>query len=353
LLLFIVKRCLQAIPLLLVLTLLLFFAIKLVPGDAALVIAGERATPEKVEYIRNALNLNSPWYVQYFIYLKNLVFHLNLGESLYHEAPVLELLKKSVPATVELGFFALMIALPIGVLLGVLCAVWKSGWVDKLFSIVSMAGVSVPVFWLALILMYFFSVNLGVLPSSGRISDDIFFDADTFLVTGMYSLDAAIYAFKLGPFEFKNWVIFFDVVKYLVLPAFALSTIPMAQISRVTRSAFLEVLSQDFVRTAKAKGVSPYRVIFVHAFKNASLQIVTIAFLQAGALMGGAVITETMFSWPGLGKMLLESIGSRDFPMVQSGTLFVGATIIFFNLIADIMFFALDPRLKSTIKGGK
>jgi ABC-type dipeptide/oligopeptide/nickel transport system permease component len=349
---FVVRRILLAIPVLLFLTLLLFLAIKLVPGDAALVMAGERATPEKVEYIRNALNLNSPWYVQYFLYLKNLVLHFNLGDSLFHEAPVLELLKRAVPATIELGMFALLIAVPVGILLGMLCAVWKSGWVDKVFSVFSMAGVSIPIFWLALILMYVFSVTLGWVPSSGRISDEIVFDTELYGITGMYTFDGFLYALRTNPFDAENWNVFLSALLHLCMPAIALSTIPMSQISRVTRASFLDVLGQDYVRTARAKGVAPWRVVCVHVFRNSSLQVVTISLLQAGALMGGAVITETMFSWPGLGKILVESIGSRDFPMVQSGTLFVGVMFVLFNLLADLMFFVLDPRVQNSSSAG-
>ena len=336
----IVRRIVFSIPVLLLLTLGLFWAVKLVPGDAAIVMAGERATPEKIAFIREALHLNDPWYVQYGLYLKKLVFNFDLGTSLFHDQPISRLLATAVPATIELGFFALMIALPVGVLLGILGAVNRNKFIDKLASATAIAGVSMPIFWLALVLMYFFSIKWGLLPTSGRMSDEIVFDAATESYTHMYTVDGFIRGIT-G----QGWEVFGYALRHIALPALALSTIPMAQICRMTRSAFLEVLAQDFVRTAHAKGLSAKTVLFKHVFRNASLQIVTISMLQAGTIFGGAVITETMFSWPGLGKILVESIGSRDFPMVQSGTLFVGLMFVLFNLAADVLYGVLDPRL--------
>jgi ABC-type dipeptide/oligopeptide/nickel transport system permease component len=337
----ILRRALFSIPVLLLLTLVLFWAVKLVPGDAALVMAGERATPEKVEYIRKVLNLNDPWYVQYGLYLKRLVTEFNLGHSLFHDRPIADLLKVAVPATVELGAAALVLAIPFGIALGLVCAVFKNSWLDKLATSTSLAGVSLPIFWLALILMYFFSVKWGILPTSGRLSDEVLFDPSTDVVTGMYTIDGFLMGLRT-----QDWSVFFSALEHLLLPALALCTIPMAQVSRMTRASFLEVLGQDFIRTARAKGVSPRTVLLKHAFRNASLQIVTVSMLQAGTVFGGAVITETMFAWPGLGKVLVESIASRDFPMVQSGTLFVGVVFVLFNLVADVLYGLLDPRVK-------
>jgi ABC-type dipeptide/oligopeptide/nickel transport system permease component len=203
-----------------------------------------------------------------------------------------------------------------------------------------------PIFWLALVLMFVFSIQLGWLPTSGRLSDMVLFDPASDSVTGMYTVDGFIMGMRgLG------WDTFQSALAHLVLPAVALSTIPLAHICRMTRSSFLEVLGQDYIRTARAKGLSPWVVIMKHAFRNASLQIVTVTFLQAGAIFGGAVITETMFSWPGLGKVLVESIGSRDFPLVQSGTLFVGLVFVVFNLLGDLLYGLLDPRTRVTSGG--
>jgi len=337
----VVRRLLFSIPVLLLLTLVLFLAVKLVPGDPALIMAGERATPQQVEYIRHALNLDQPWYVQYGIYISRLVMHFDLGHSLFHDRPISDLLASAVPATVELGFAALVIAIPVGIVLGTLSAVYRNGPIDKLATSTALAGVSMPIFWLALVLMYVFSIRLGWLPTSGRMSDEVLFDPAIDSVTRMYTLDGLIIGLRTG-----EWEVFRYALRHIALPAIALSTIPMAQICRMTRSSFLEVLGQDFIRTARAKGVSPFQVVAKHAFRNASLQIVTIAMLQAGTVFGGAVITETMFAWPGLGKVLVESIASRDFPMVQSGTLFVGCVFVLFNLVADVAYGLLDPRVK-------
>lgn len=341
----VIKRLGLAVPVLLFLTLLLFLAVKLVPGDAALVMAGEKATPERVEEIRVFLHLDQPLYVQFGSYLERLVFHFDLGTSLFHERPIVELLRTAVPATIELGLAALLLAIPVGILLGVLAAVYRNTWIDKLATLLALTGVSMPIFWLALVLMYFFSIRLGILPTSGRISDLVLFDPAVDSVTRMYTVDGLIMGLR-G----QGWETLQSAAVHLVLPAVALSTIPLAHICRMTRSSFLEILSQDYIRTARAKGLSPWIVVMKHAFRNASLQIVTVTFLQAGAIFGGAVITETMFSWPGLGKVLVESIGSRDFPLVQSGTLFVGFIFVLFNLLGDVMYGILDPRtrLKST-----
>ena len=337
----IVRRALFSIPVLLLLTLVLFLAVKLVPGDAAVVMAGERASPEKIAALREALRLNDAWYLQYGHYIQKLVTNFDLGQSLHHDMPISTLLQSAVPATVELGMFAMFIALPIGIVLGVLGALYRNKFIDKLATSTALAGVSMPIFWLALVLMYFFSIRLGWLPTSGRLSDDVLYDPAIDGITRMYTVDGLILGVRTG-----DWSLFQSAVKHVILPSVALCTIPMAMIARMTRSSFLEVLGQDYVRTARAKGVMPFQVVFKHAFRNASLQIVTVTMLQAGTIFGGAVITESMFSWPGLGKMLVESIAARDFPMVQSGTLFVGFVFVFFNLLADLFYGLLDPRVK-------
>lgn len=337
----VVRRLSLSIPVLFFLTLVLFLALKLVPGDAALVMAGERATPERVAEIRSALKLDEPLVVQFSDYLRKLVFEFDLGTSLFHEQPISELLGTAVPATIELGVFALGLAIPIGIFLGVLGAVYRNRWIDKLATLIALGGVSMPIFWLALVLMYIFSIQLGWLPTSGRMSDFAPFDPGTESITRMYTLDGLLIGLQGG-----GWEVFGYALQHILLPGLALSTIPMAHICRMTRSSFLEVLSQDYIRTARAKGLSAWVVVMKHAFRNAALQIVTVTFLQAGTIFGGAVITETMFAWPGLGKVLVESIGSRDFPLVQSGTLFVGFVFVVFNLCGDVLYGVLDPRTR-------
>jgi peptide/nickel transport system permease protein len=335
------RRFVQSVPVLLLLTLLLFWALKLIPGDIALVMAGERATPEKVAYIRASLHLDDPWWIQYGLYLKRLVLEGDLGHSLFHDRAISELFATAIPATVELALAALLIAIPVGLLLGTISAVARRSWWDRLSTMIALSGVSLPIFWLALLLMWLFSLNLGWLPTSGRLSDEVLFDPATDSIFRMYTLDGL----RLG-LSGHGWDVFLSALRYLLLPAVALSTIPMAHICRMTRSAMLDVLQQDYIRTARAKGVPQSIVVIKHAARNAALPVVTVLFLQAGALFGGAVITETMFAWPGLGKMLVESISSRDFPMVQSGTLFVGAVFVFFNLLGDLTVGWLDPRTK-------
>lgn len=341
------RRFVQSVPVLLLLTLVLFWALKLIPGDIALVMAGERATPDRVAYIRSSLHLDDPWWVQYGLYLKRLVLEGDLGHSLFHDQSIAKLFASAIPATIELATAALLIAVPVGLLLGVVSAVARRSWWDKVASFISLAGVSLPIFWLALMLMWFFSLSLGWLPTSGRMSDDVLFDPASDSLFRMYTLDGLWLGLKGN-----GWDVFLSAVRYLILPAVALSTIPMAHICRMTRSAMLDVLQQDYIRTARAKGVSRSKVILKHAARNAALPVVTVLFLQAGALFGGAVITETMFAWPGLGKLLVESIGSRDFPMVQSGTLFVGVVFVFFNLLGDLAVGWLDPRTKQGRAGG-
>jgi peptide/nickel transport system permease protein len=341
------RRFVQSVPVLLLLTLVLFWALKLIPGDVALVMAGERATPERVAYIRSSLHLDDPWWIQYGSYLQRLLFEGDFGHSLFHDRSIGELFAWAIPATVELASAALLVAIPVGLALGVISAVARRTWWDRLASFIALTGVSLPIFWLALLLMWLFSLKLGWLPTSGRLSDEILFDPATDAVFRMYSLDG-LWRGMTG----QGWDVFLSSIRYLVLPAVALSTIPMAHICRMTRSAMLDVLQQDYIRTARAKGVTQVSVILKHAARNAALPVVTVLFLQAGALFGGAVITETMFAWPGLGKLLVESIGSRDFPMVQSGTLFVGAVFVFFNLLGDLAVGWLDPRTKQGKAGG-
>lgn len=341
------RRFAQSVPVLLFLTLLLFWALKLIPGDIALVMAGERATPERVASIRASLRLDDPWWVQYGLYLKRLVLEGDLGHSLFHDQAISNLFATAIPATVELASAALLIAIPVGLFLGVVSAVARRTWWDRVASFISLTGVSMPIFWLALLLMWFFSLNLGWLPTSGRLSDEVVFDSATDSLLRMYTVDGIWLGISGG-----GWDVFLSALRYLTLPAIALSTIPMAHICRMTRSAMLDVLQQDYIRTARAKGVPQYKVVLKHAARNAALPVVTVLFLQAGALFGGAVITETMFAWPGLGKLLVESISSRDFPMVQSGTLFVGAVFVLFNLLGDLTVGWLDPRTKQGRSGG-
>lgn len=331
---YIFKRLLSLLPVLLGITLFVFAFLHLIPGDPAVILLGERATPEQVAAVREQLGLNQPLPVQYLIFLKSLL-QLDLGTSIISGIPIADELKIRYPATFELSLAAMTIALLIGIPAGVFAAVKKNRWLDQWVMTGSLLGVSLPVYWLGLLLIYLFAVNLHWLPPSGRISVAA---ASSFQpITGFYVLDALLQL---------NGAALVDVLAHLVLPAVALSTIPLAILARITRSAMLEALSQDYIRTAKAKGVPAYRVIFQHALKNALLPVSTIAGLQFGTLLGGAILTETIFSWQGIGSWIYEGILARDYPVVQGGVIFIAVAFVLINLLVDLSYVLIDPRVK-------
>jgi peptide/nickel transport system permease protein len=331
---YILKRLLNLIPVLLGITLLVFILLHLIPGDPAQILAGTRATPEIVEGIREQLGLNKPLPVQYLLFLGNLL-HFNLGNSIMSGASIIQEIAIRWPATFELSLAAMLIALILGIPAGVLAAVRKNSAIDNLTMSGSLVGVSMPVFWLGLLLIYLFAVNWQWLPPGLRISQEV---ASSFKpLTGFYVLDALLQL---------NWKALKDVLAHLVLPALTLSTIPLAIIARITRSAMLEVLSQDYIRTARAKGVLERWVIFKHALKNALLPVVTIIGLQFGTLLSGAILTETIFSWPGIGFWIYDGILNRDYPVVQGGVIFVSISFVLINLLVDISYAFLDPRIQ-------
>jgi peptide/nickel transport system permease protein len=331
---YILKRLLNLIPVLLGITLLVFILLHLIPGDPAQILAGQRASPETIQAIREQLGLNKPLPVQYFLFLGNLL-RFDLGNSIISGSSIMQELATRWPATFELSVAAIAIALILGIPAGVLAAVRKNSPIDNLTMSGSLIGVSMPVFWLGLLLIYLFAVNLQWLPPGLRISQEA---ALTFKpITGFYVLDTLLQL---------NWRALKDVVAHLVLPALTLSTIPLAIVARITRSAMLEVLSQDYIRTARAKGVLERWVIFKHALKNALLPVVTIIGLQFGTLLGGAILTETIFSWPGIGSWIYDGILNRDYPVVQGGVIFVSISFVLINLLVDISYAFLDPRIQ-------
>lgn len=331
---YILKRLLNLIPVLLGITLLVFILLHLIPGDPAQILAGTRATPEIVEGIREQLGLNKPLPVQYLLFLGNLL-RFNLGNSIMSGASIIQEIAIRWPATFELSLAAMLIALFLGIPAGVLAAVRKNSAIDNLTMSGSLVGVSMPVFWLGLLLIYLFAVNWQWLPPGLRMSQEV---ASSFKpLTGFYVLDALLQL---------NWNALKDVLAHLVLPALTLSTIPLAIIARITRSAMLEVLSQDYIRTARAKGVLERWVIFKHALKNALLPVVTIIGLQFGTLLSGAILTETIFSWPGIGFWIYDGILNRDYPVVQGGVIFVSISFVLINLLVDISYAFLDPRIQ-------
>ncbi|MGB3492664.1 MAG: ABC transporter permease [Elainellaceae cyanobacterium] len=331
---YIFRRLLNLIPVLLGISLLVFLFLHLIPGDPAVVLLGDRATPDQVEVLRERLGLNRPLPLQYLEFLGSLL-RLDFGRSIFTGFPIIEEIKIRWPATFELSIAAMAIALIIGIPAGVIAAVKRNSIIDNLTMSGSLLGVSMPVYWLGLLLVYLFAVNLKWLPPSGRLGTDIGFDFEP--ITGFYVLDTLLQG---------DIALFQDALAHLVLPALTLSTIPLAIVARITRSTMLDVLGQDYIRTARAKGVLERWVIFKHALKNAMLPVVTIIGLEFGTLLGGAILTETIFAWPGIGKWIYEGILARDYPVVQGGVIFVATAFVLINLLVDISYAFLDPRIQ-------
>lgn len=331
---YLIKRFLGLIPVILGITILVFCLLHLIPGDPATVLLGERATPERVLALREQLGLNDPLPQQYLKFLGQLIT-LNLGASIISGVPITEEIASHFPATFELSLAAIVVAIIVGIPLGIVAAIKKDSWLDNLAMGGSLVGVSMPVYWLGLLFIYLFAVNLQWLPPSGRIStaQSLSFQP----ITQFYVVDALI--------QF-NWTALGDILAHLILPALALGTIPLAILARITRSAMLEVISQDYIRTARAKGVKEVWVILRHALKNAFLPISTIIGLQFGTLLGGAILTETIFSWPGLGTWIYVGILDRDYPVVQGGVVFIAIAFVTINLLVDISYAFFDPRIK-------
>jgi dipeptide transport system permease protein len=336
---FILRRLALVIPTFLGITLLAFSLIHLIPGDPVQVMAGERRLdPAFYKEVMQRLGLDRPLYEQYGAYLWR-ALHLDLGESFVTHESVWSEFLKLFPATMELALFALLIASVLGLLVGVLAAIKRGTFLDHGAMGLALTGFSMPIFWWGLLLIMFFSVAMRdiapalALPVSGRMA----LEFDILPRTGFMLIDAWLSG---EPGAFRS------ALSHLVLPAIVLGTIPLAVIARMTRSAMLEVLREDYVRTARAKGLSPSRVIFVHALRNALVPVVTVIGLQVGSLLGGAVLTETIFSWPGVGKWLIDAIGRRDYPVVQGGILITATLVIVVNLIVDVLYGWVNPRIR-------
>ena len=329
---FVVRRLLLLVPILIGLSLLVFIWIRALPGGPAEALLGERADPEAIEQIREQYGLDKPVYVQYWEYVRTTA-QGDLGTSVTTRRPVVDELEQRFPATIELTISALLFAVVLGIPLGFVAAKRYGTLIDNASLFVSLLGVSIPVFFLAILLKYVFAVKLGWLPTVGRITATI----DIEHPTNFYLLDALL-AGDLNAF----W----DVTKHLILPAIALGSIPLAIIARITRAAVLDVQNEDYVRTARAKGLSPRVVDQRHIFKNALLPIVTIIGLQAGLLLSGAVLTETVFAFPGMGTWLVDAIKSRNYPVLQGGILFVSLVFVLVNLVVDISYAYINPRIR-------
>ena len=326
------QRLLQLIPVLLGMTFIVFMIIRAIPGDPAQVILGQQASEEAIKALRTSLGLDNPWYIQYFDYLKGLVTG-DMGDSLRTRSPVSEEIWPYLAATFELSLFAIVIAVVIGINAGIISAWFQNSWFDYTAMVLALIGVSMPIFWLGLMNQWIFSIELGILPTTGRenVRDPIN------NITNFYVLDTIIQG------DFNQLA---TVLKHLVLPGTALATIPMAIIARMTRSSMLEVMRSDYVRTARAKGVKMFWVVYKHALKNAIIPVLTIIGLQMGLLLGGAILTETIFGWPGIGRYIYEAIGFRDYPVIQSGILVVAFIFVMINLFVDLLYGLVDPRIK-------
>lgn len=330
---FVITRIGLVIPTFLGVTLLSFALIRLAPGDPVLLMAGERGIdPVRYAALRAELGLDQPMLQQYGIYLWQLL-QGDFGKSIVSREPVLTEFLTLFPATIELAFVSMLFALLLGIPAGILAGVRRGGVADYSVMVAALAGYSMPIFWWALLLILFFSVNLGWTPVSGRISVMFFIETRT----GFMLVDTLLAG---------DGKAFWSAVRHLILPMVALGTIPLAVVARMTRSAMLEVLSEDYIRTARAKGLSPFRIVTLHALRNALIPVVTVIGLQVGLLLSGAILTETIFSWPGIGKWLIESVRRRDYPVLQGGVLLAATVVMLVNLTVDLLYGLINPRIR-------
>ena len=333
---YILRRLLLLIPTLLGVLTIVFFMVALSPGDPARVMLGERASPAQLETIRAELGLDRPLGEQYVNYIFRAV-RLDFGRSIKTGRPVMQEIRELFPATVELALVAMVIATSLGILIGVLSAVRQNTWLDYTSMVGALTGVSMPVFWLGLVLIMIFSVGLGWFPTGGRMEVRLFFEP----ITRLFLIDGIIFWIRDGNPTFLQ-----SALRHIVLPAIALGTIPIAIIARTTRSSMLETLRQDYVRTARSAGIPERRVIFRYALKNALLPVVTVVGIQFGLLLAGAILTETIFAWPGIGRWIYTAISARDYPAVQAGVAVVSTVFVLINLVVDILYSVVNPRIR-------
>lgn len=317
---YILKRLVDLLPTIFVVAIIVFVITRLIPGDPAAVMLGPQASVEDIQELRDDLGLNEPLHTQFLQYIGDLA-QGDFGVSLTYNQPVISLIMDRFPNTLVLAFSALVIALLIGIPAGIISASKQNSVMDYTVMIISLIGVSIPIFWLGVMLVLYFSVNLGWFPA-----------------TGMGTMDEG----------------FITYIKHLVLPSITLATIPMATFARITRSSMLEVISQDYIKTARAKGLKEFFVIGKHAFKNSLTPILTVLGMQVSALLGGAVLTETIFSWPGMGRLIVDAIDKRDFVVVQGTVLFIAIIFVLVNLLIDVLYKIVNPRVNySSGKGGE
>lgn len=316
---YIIRRIFDLLPTIFVVAVIVFIVTRMIPGDPASVMLGPQASVEDIEALRQKLGLNEPLYMQFLQYIGNLL-QGNLGISYTYNEPIMSLIMDRFPNTVILAISALIIAVIIGIPAGIISASKQNSLLDYSVMLISLIGVSMPIFWLGVMLVLYFSVNLGWLPA-----------------TGMGTLEEG----------------FIPYIKHLILPSITLATIPMATFARITRSSMLEVISHDYIKTARSKGLSEFLVICKHAFKNALTPILTVLGMQISMMLGGAVLTETIFSWPGMGRLIVDAIDKRDFVVVQGTVLFIAVIFVVVNLLVDILYKVVNPRVNyQSNKGG-
>jgi len=325
-------RCLSVLPTLLGVAIVVFALIRLIPGDPAEVLLGGFATPERAAALRQAMGLTRPLPVQFGIWLGGVV-RGDLGRSIMSGQPVVREIADRFPATLELTVASQCFAVAAGVGLGVLSATAHNTGLDVGATLVGVAGMSMPIFWLGLMLLYVFGIWLNVLPISGRLGVDV----PLAHITGLDLVDGVLTG---------NWPALGDAVRHLVLPAFSLAVIPLATLSRFTRAGMLEVLGQEYVTVARAKGVARRAVLWHHALRNALIPIVTVAGTRFGTQLAGAVLVEVVYAWPGVGRLVFDAIEKRDYPMIQGAVLFIAVLFVFINLVTDVAYAALDPRIR-------
>jgi peptide/nickel transport system permease protein len=331
---YIVRRLLLLVPILLGVSVLLFFWVRALPGSPAESLLGERATPELVAAYKERYGLDEPVWRQYLDYMQTTIKDRDLGVSVATHRQVTAEIRQRFPATFELALAAMIFAVGIGIPLGFFAAKRYGSFFDQASLFLSLLGISVPIFVLAILLKYIFAVRLGWLPSVGRI-DLLDFEAKH--PTNFYVLDAIIT---------RDWSTLWDVIKHLILPAIALGSIPLALITRITRAAVLDVQNEDYVRTARAKGVPPLTLGWRHVMRNALLPVTTVIGLQTGLLLSGAILTETVFAYPGMGSWLRDAIFNRDYPVLQGGILFLALVFVLVNLVVDLAYAFINPRIR-------
>ncbi|HWA20564.1 MAG TPA: ABC transporter permease subunit [Devosia sp.] len=331
---FLLHRLALVVPTLIGITICAFAFVRLLPGDPILALAGQHGvTPERYEQLKIQFGFDKPIWQQYFDYVGE-VLRGDFGVSIATHRPFIQEFATLFPATVELSLFAIVLAILVGIPVGILAAVKRGSWLDQTLMGTALVGYSMPIFWWGLLLIIFFSGYLGWTPVSGRIALNFFLKP----ITGFMTIDSLLYG---------NWPAFFSALRYLILPTVVLATIPLAVLARQTRSAMLEVLGEDYVRTARAKGLAPRRVVGLHALRNALIPVVTTIGLQVGVLLGGAILTESIFSWPGIGKWMVDSIYKRDYVVVQSGLLMIALVVMAVNLIVDVLYAVINPRIRA------